>query len=532
MKSILIKIKKNQSLIAGLLAFGIIFASLIYYVFFNDNGNKQFNRFISISDLITSVLIVLSLIVALFIYLANKSVIPTNCAIDFINKMPDFIPFKHALQQHLLPLIKKKHKIIVLLNDVNRENYQSIVSQLAAYNDYINHKYKKFFSDMIEFYLVPKNEKNKKSLFNFLTSLKIEYYNYYIIASVSSIFAEVIKARDEMDDFTKENIKVIGTLSSISQDIERYVNADNNIIRVFPPDYDEAKSAIDFLLARIFSLDFVNRDNSVNANIIILYNRTYGRAVAKQSKYFFDKYIEKFKLLIPKESKLNINFISAEFDVNKSHLKVNQLDTTIKNLKEDAILEDILEKIKDDNNYFFIVAYEPNISFILKRLNNIISSECKHNILICGTASMNYWKETIIDTLKNSKKLSNEVFYLKLESYKVSNKTQNFQEIELSVKDSIKKVNKEIDIVKRILKIEKDEAKLNKIINNNKNYISLYTKTSLDIVRYSIKEDKDLLQSKKDILEENQRKYSNNKIKMNLLVNGDSINKYTPSRLV
>ena len=531
MKNIFNKIKKNQSLIAGLLAFGIIFASLIYFVFYYDNGNEQFNRFISISDFIASVLIVLSLIVALFIYLANKSVIPTNSAIDFINKMPDFIPFKHALQSNLIPLIKKKYKIIVLLSDVNRENYQFIVSQLAAYNDYINYKYKKFFSDIIEFYLVSKNEKNKKSLFNFLTSLKIEYYSYYIIASVSSIFAEVIKARDEMDNFAKEHIKVIGTLSSISQDIEKYVNSDNNIIRVFPPDYDEAKSAIDFLLARIFSLDFVNRANSINANIIILYNRTYGRAVAKQSKYFFDKYIEKFKLLILKESEININFISAEFDVNKSYLKINQLDTTLKNLKEDVILEDILKEIKDAKNYFFIVGYEPNISFILKRLDNIISGECRHNILICGTASMNYWRETIIETLKNSKKLSDEVFYLKLESYKISNKTKSLKEIKLNVKDSIKKVNKDIDITKRVLEIESDETKLNKIINNN-NYISLYTKTSLDIVRYSIKEDKDLLQSKKVILEELQKKYSEKRIQIDLLVNGDSINKYTPQRLI
>ncbi len=530
-KRIFILIKKNQSVIAGVVAFFLIFISLIYFVFVYDDNNDKFNRFISISDFIASILIVISLIVAFFIYLANKSLLPANKVIDKINNMPDFIPFKHALQSNLIPLIKKKHKIIVLLNDLNKENYQFVISQLVVYNDYINFRYKKFFKDKIEFYLVPFNEKSESNFLRFLKSLQVEYYSYYIIASVSSIFARVIKARDSLDECAKENIKVIGTLSSISEEIEEFVNSDNNIIRVFPPDYDEAKSGIDFLFSRIFSLDFNSLNSSVKANIVVLYNRTYGKAVAKQSRYFFDINLDKFKLFLPENLNIDINFISAEYNIHKSHLKINQEDTTLKDLNENVILEDILKRIEDSKNYFFIIGYEPNISYILKRLDKIIKRECKHSILICGTASMSYWRETIINSLKSCKKLNKEAYYLKLKSYNVSNKSFDLEDFNLDIRDSIKKRNGKVNIIKKIKDIEPDKAKIDKIINNNQNYISLYTKTSLDIVRYSIKSDKDLLFSKKIIFEEMQKRFKVFDTKMELLVNGDSINKYTPQKL-
>jgi len=67
-----------------------------------------------------------------------------------------------------------------------------------------------------------------------------------------------------------------------------------------------------------------------------------------------------------------------------------------------------------------------------------------------------------------------------------------------------------------------------RLVNNSQNYISEYTKTSLEVAKYAIENRETLLYSKKRVLE----KKDTINFKMELLVNGDSINKYTPRELM
>ena len=532
------KLKKRHAL-GGFIAFGVLFLIIILFVAnYNSNQDSWFNNVVTISDFLTSIFLVLSLIVAFGIYLTNRNIIPANQAIEVIKKMPEYIPFKHTLIEYLIPLIKKRHRVVVLLNDVDRENYQSIASQIVAYNDYINYEHKDFFKDMTEFYLVQKDDKNEASLREFfLRECRVEYYDYIVIATVSSIFSEAILARDKMDECYKKSIKIIGTLTSISKKINRYVNADNDIIRVFPPDYDEAKSAMSFLLARLHNRVCSNTNCSFileRTNVVVLYNRTYGKAVAKQSKYFFDKELESFEITLPKSLKENrkdrmvINFISAEFNINRKHLKINREDTTLKDLPKDVILEDIMGDLSGAKNYFYIVGYEPNISKMLIRLNSIIDSKTQHTILICGTATMRFWRESILKTLKSCENLNKEAFYLELDSYSVNGNTHSLESIDLNIKKGIDANDEYIDIATEIYKNKPNSMNIVKLLSNSQNYISVYTKTSLDIAKYSIINRESLLYSKKRVLE----KRASVDVKMELLVNGDSINKYRAKELL
>jgi len=529
---------KHEHAIGGFVAFSIVFITLALFIAkYDNNGSSWFNSLVTISDFVTSLLLVFSLIVAFGIYLTNRNIIPANMIIEAIHKMPEYIPFKHTMEEYLIPLIKKKHKIIILLNDVDKENYQSIASQIVAYDDYVNNVHKKFFKDITEFYLVDKDEKNEETFRDFFVrECRVEYFDYIVIASVSSIFSSAIIARDKMDDCYKRSIKIIGTLTSISKNISRYVNKDNDIIRVFPPDYDEAKSAMQFLLARLHNRVCSNSNCSFmleRTNVIVLYNRTYGNAVAKQSKYFFDKEIENYEITMPSSLKNakkvtpNINFISAEFNINESHLKINSKDTTLQDLPKDAILENITDKLRGAKNYFYIVGYEPNITKMLLRLNNIIDSKCQHNILICGTATMHYWRETIVNTLKNCDNLNKDAFYLELDNYSVNSKRYLVDKIKFNVKKGLEESDEFVDILSEINKNKPENMDMFKLVNNSQNYISEYTKTSLDIAKYAIKNRENLLYSKKKVLENKDTV----DFKMSLLVNGDSINKYTPKEL-
>ncbi len=527
---------KEEKAVGGITAFIWTFIILILFIIFYNNKGV-FSNFVTLNDFITSIIIVISLFIAFIIYLTNRNLIPANKVIDKIENMSEDIPFKHSIEKHLIPLIKKRYKIIVLLNDINQENYQSIISQLIAYQDYINeHK----IEEEVSFYFVSKDEKNKESIKSFFDSFHINYKSYIIIATVSSIFTKAIEAREELSQYHKDNIKIIGTLTSTTQEIGNIVDKDNNIIRVFPPDYDEARSAMHFLLSKLHNRVCSNRNCTFmleKTNVIILYNRTYGKAIAKQSKIFFEEELENYKITIPKSIKENympeINFIVAKFNAHNNYFEIDKKDTNL-HLKNGLKLEDIIKYMQGAKNYFYIVGYEPNISKMLQKLDTIIDSKCLHNILICGTATMSFWRDSIIKTINSSKNLKGEYFYLELESTKVNNKIQDINSIKLSIKPKLDNKSEKIDIseyFKSNIKLNKEE--IEKLLKNRQNYISTYTKITLDIAKYAIDEKnkkKNLLECKKSVLE---NYYSNRDKNLNieLLVNGDSINKYKPKEL-
>ncbi len=556
LQNFLKRVQKERA-IGGLIAFGVLFATIVIFTLFNNpNANSKFNNLISISDFLSSILILFAFLIAFIIYLSNRNLIPRNSLVDRINSMPDWIPFNHFLKEHLIPLIKRNDKIIVLFNSIEDTNYQSVISQIVAYNNHITDKDNKildFYKDRVEFYFIDKDSNSEKkestqALVSLFKSLDIDYYNYIIIATVSSIFTRAIKAREiwqnELNSDIKKHlkkrkesfIKVIGTLSSISQDIKEEVDKDNDLIRVFPPDYDEAKTAMNLLIKACYA------SKVDSANIIVLHSRTYGEAVAKQSEKIFNSEIASYKLTIHNIDTPKIEFISAKYEKDKNGNYTFNISGAQKSLK------DILPKLAGSKNYFYLVGYEPSISDMLRRLNSIINKECKHTILICGTATLEYWKKSICNTLSVCDNLKDDkAYYLKLIESEILDKDKYSLDMPLFIK--LKKIkynsngskieleelnynNIKEDILNRHKRVTKtnnsNKDSINSLINDNSNYINIYTKIGLDIAKHSIENEEQLLYSKREVLKDFN---SFKKIGIEILVNGDSINRYTPKKL-
>jgi len=529
------KKKITNSLISGILIFIFVILSM-FAIYVNDKLG-----FSAINDVITSAILIIGVIIAMFIYLINKNIISSHFAIKFINKTPEYIPFSHTIKTNLLSLIKVKYKVIVLIRTLNDKNSEWVLTQISAFNNILKNKkgiFDKIDNFDIEFFFVDNYSDDVNKL---LKKTNTERYRYIIITSLSSIFRDAVLSREDLEENKRNNIQIIGALSSINdKNIKRIIDRDDNIIRIFPPDYDEAKTAIDFMFSKIKSsictnekCDLYHKQN----NIIIMHNGTYGRAVRDKCQQYYDIELSKIYNNTTKEMGIStlhnsIGFYSFDYKSNGD---------IIYDGRESKAFDIFLNEWKDAKNQFFIIGYEPNISFILDYIDEKFQNhkEVEKCLLICGTASMQSWRDSIVKTIKNSKTLKDIIdrsYYLKLLIYSnANNPTTTNSSTDLTIEfyrctEELKKesINLEDELQKVLKTTNKDLVKkhLEYYIQREESYISIFSTLSILIAQYTIEHRTSLLKSKSEILK---REY---KDEIDILVNGDSINQYVISPLM
>jgi hypothetical protein len=492
-----------------------------------------FKGFTTINDFFTSTIVFLGFWFALFIYLSNKKIISSKNSMSIIQKMPDFLPFKHALEHYFSQFIKKDFKIIVLIRTLDEKNYEWVLNQIAAYNKIMNSHILIESEPDIEFLFVKKHTDDIKTL---ISELNIHQYHYIIISSLSAIFKDAILAREKLSEEEKNHIQIIGALSSINDtEVQQIIDYDDKIIRIFPPDYDEAKTAMEFLFSKvknsICSNSKCNYHNQKN-NIIVIHNGTYGRAVRDKCNFYFDEELQNLNLntstnTSAKELNESINFYSFDYK-NNGEFIYDQI--------ESKSFEPFLEKWSDAENYFYIVGYEPNISNILEQFDTLLDpySGFKFSLIFSGTASMDTWRESIVNTIKKSKNLnislSDQTYYLKLHTInQVIGSIKPVNSLNLKLKHyEVEEDNKVADIYTEMTELFKESKHFTEVNNilesswkNKNNYITTFTTDSMHIALYAIEnESSSLLESKFKVLKEKGRS-------TDILVNGDSINQYT-----
>jgi len=524
-----------KSLIFGLSIFGLLTAMIFTVIFYSSEHNASlvhriFMGFLNINDFVTSFLIVFGFIIALLIYLSNRNIYPNQIGMNLIENMPDFLPFKHSLQSYLSKLIKKNFKILVLIRPLDEQNYEWVLNQVSAYNSMMDNPSYDFNEMNIEFLFVKKNTSSIETLIN---ELDFRYHDYIILTGLSAIFRNAILAREELPEEKKKCVQIIGSLSSIqNNEIQKIIDTDDKIIRIFPPDYDEAKTAINFIFSKIKNSICPNHSCSLHGkkhNIIVIHNGTYGRAIRNQCEFYFD---EEFLTLdintsheIPvTELKKNIQFHSFDY---KSDFRL-LCDKT-----ESDSFDSILSSWEGAHNHFYIIGYEPNVSSILTRLDtsfNLVEN-LHFSLLFAGTASMNSWRKEIIKTLEKTQHLSSVLksaaYYMKLHSIENINHLHISEELNLVLHHyNPKGANREtilMDELKQLFPhkhVNEHTNFLKAFWQDKNNYITTFTSDSLRIARYAIKENKTLLESKFELLRQDGRNTQ-------ILVNGDSINQYT-----
>lgn len=533
MKTYLKKLQQSIALIILLILPLLYYFIFEYIIIFTDeqsndnNTTVNMNHFVNINDYVTSYILLLGFSLAIIILLSNKKVIPSNYIIKIIEEIPDFIPFNDTLKHYLLSLINKNHKIVVIIRTINDKNSEWVLNQIAAYNNIsknciINENIE------IEYIFIDENDTSIKEYMNRLQTSK---YNYILITSLSKIFKQTIQTRQSFNQQQKNCIQIIGALSSISSNIQDVIDSDDNIIRIFPPDYDEAKTAIDFLMSKIKSTYCVHSKcphHHQNNNIIVIHNGTYGAAIQEQAELAYKKALKKFYYkthvdIEPIDLSEAINFHSFDYKSN-GKLIYDQI--------ESDNIAPFLKQWEDSINYFYIVGYEPNISHMLNVLDEELAAypNISKNIIFCGTLSMTSWRNDVINTLEASKSLQptmEETYFLELQTHQKNLiKTEVNEELTIELKHHVGNGNVEIiNLEKELLKISShlthDEIKnyLLKYWQRSENYIGIFSKLSMLIAKESIESKSTLLQSKSKILSD----YKND---IKILVNGDSIDHY------
>ena len=531
------KQKEKQNLIVGLSIF-IFFGAIIGYIIFTDTKDyiDRFQSFCNLNDAFTSALFLFGFAFAFVIYLANQKVLPPKNILWIIDNIPDFLPFKHSIQSYFKKFIKKEYKIIVLLRTLDKKNYEWVLNQISAYNTIMsNYHQLSEKKDNIEFLFVNKYTDEIKTL---VQELNTNQYNYILISSLSAIFKDAILAREELPKEQKENIQILGALSSINDnDIQKIIDDDDKIIRIFPPDYDEAKTAMEFLFSRIKNSICPNKEcdfHNQKSNVIIIHNGTYGRAVCNQCKFYFNQEFYK----------LNLNTFSTILDTSlESSIRFYSFDYTsreqlIYDKTKGESFDSFLETWEGANNYFYIIGYEPNISHILNILDTKLENykELNFSLLFSGTTTMRRWRREIAKTLKESKNLSNALannsYYLNLSSINRLDLSRPANTLNLPIKQyRPKDENIDVDIYEIMTDLFKDSKHIYEVnnivesfLNDNNNYIITFTTDSIRTALYTIEHGTNLLVSKHKALQEQGRK-------TDILVNGDSINQYIIKKL-
>lgn len=314
-----------------------------------------------------------------------------------------FVLFKFFpwLIRFLYKKVKIKHYVLIPYpTNANREH---LAHQLIGFSMYLNEKKNKNFKNNVEFIVVSKDTEEIDLVIKKISS---PYRKIIIITTMSHIFNMTLESFAKRKKHIPLNIKIVGTLGSESEALDT-INQPAQVIRVFPPDFDEAKIAYNFLYIKLLSYLCCNDEkcqysHKLNKVLITCYHsESYGAALNnKFSFYFNNKEDEAYDKIYP------FSFLDA--NIYKDYTSVDfegELDFTL------------------DSSYgmyfIYIVGYEPNMS---KMLNHVFDEIKQKNISldkVCFLLSPTYdimdWKIKILDTIGKSdfKSTLDRFFYLK-----------------------------------------------------------------------------------------------------------------------
>jgi len=520
----------------GILIFILLFTSIISIILFSEDSKEitfhtTFSGFVNLNDFFSSLFILIGFSIAFLIYLSNQDIISNKFLLSYIHKIPDFVPFKHALEKYLSKLVKKEVRIIVLIRPIDKNNHEWVLNQISAYNYIMQSPAFTDYKEKIQFLFIKNNQADIEHL---VSNLDLAHYNYILLSGLSATFKSAILSREKLQQEEKDAIQIIGSLSSINDKyIQEIIDKDNNIIRIFPPDYDEAKTAMGFMFSKIKnSICPVQgcKLHNQEHNIIIIHNGTYGNAIRKQCEVYFHK--EFSSLDIHTSNQISARALSNSIKFHSYNYK--NTDTLICDKTRSETFISLLSEIKNHHNHFYIIGYEPNISNIISHLDKSFKTIApeRFSLLFAGTTSMDSWRKTIIETLSNTHTLkhalTNSAYYMKL--YTLRN-IDKFQQASINMDLKLEHYNPtatslEADLIEELRTlfpnrhINEHTNRLNTFWKNENNYITTFISYSLRIADYSIKNDTTLLESKFKVLRESGRETE-------ILVNGDSINQYT-----
>lgn len=520
----------------GILIFALLFLSIISIILFSEESEKitlhtTFSGFVNLNDFFSSLFILIGFSIAFLIYLSNQNIIPNKFLLSYIHQIPDFVPFKHALEKYLSKLVKKEVRIIVLIRPIDKNNHEWVLNQISAYNYIMKSPAFTDYKEKIQFLFIKNNQADIEHL---VSNLDLAHYNYILLSGLSATFKSAILSREKLHPEEKDSIQIIGSLSSINDKyIQEIIDKDNNIIRIFPPDYDEAKTAMNFMFSKIKNsicpIEGCQLHNQEH-NIIVIHNGTYGNAIRKQCEIYFDK--EFSSLDIHTSNQISARALSKSIKFYSYNYKNS--DKLICDKTSAGTFISLLSEVKNHHNHFYIIGYEPNISNIISHLDETFKKiePQQFSLLFAGTSSMDSWRKTIIETLSNTEKLKHSLkqsaYYMKLYTIRTVDKLQK-ETIHMDLKLEHYNPNGEnleanlLEELKTLFPnrhINEQTNRLNTFWRNENNYITTFTSDSLRIADYSIKKDCTLLESKFKVLRESGRDTE-------ILVNGDSINQYT-----
>ena len=532
----MIWIKKNSVII---ILFGFILLTIIFLKTFSGKD------YVNFADYFASIILSLGLILSILISLSNIHPWANRVLGSFTNKMikviPEDIPFGRKLKSYLAGLLKDNKKVVIFLPYPTNANREAVLLQLLGFLEYleedIENKDKKYFKLSlpekknnidVEIIFIKPNSDDISFYFN--EELDETVYEYIIITGMSEVYKDAIFSKKFLDQDKQEKIKIIGALSSISVDIEEIINDDENIIRVFPPDYDESKIAISYLMSRIKNnichlngCDF----QAKKSNIIILHANEYGEAVKSRCKEFYDLEMKD----INKTTNINLSSIELEECINFYSFAYKDEDFTY-DIIEDNIFEHYINKweVEKSTNYFFLIGYQPSISKMLDTISPQIEGKLKdYSCLFSSPLSLDKWRKQVCDTLDKYNLDNDESYYLSTNSSNKNIKNIDIDEIKNHFKSyKVQKIFnrnelKSISFEDLFNDGDKDIKFmcLTKNINDFKknNFVSNFAELGINVAREYVLTEKSLLSCKKRVFEKNG-------IDLKLLMNGDSINNF------
>ena len=483
----------------------------------------------------------LVIILLFFLILIVIRTIEKRIKIDKINyvteKLINFIidntPSK-LLKIYFSKLFDIEASAYILLPKSSIRNYKYLGYQLNGINRFLEHN--RYCKEKIKVILVDNSSTtNTHEELKAFTQQLSENRRYIIIATMSDIFDTLLEVvGHQLEDKNYRNkVKIIGTLASQSERYRSYEQYEN-VIRISPPDFDEARKAASNISSKIISNYCSNNSQNSQNNIILITSNSYGEAVKKSFFRFFSEYQDEFDM------RTNIHVKEEEF--NRSIFKYSYSFDNEKGITPDSetnyTFKDFLtEKANGAINTIFLIGYEPNISKILENINEQIKEEkltdSEFSILISATASVKEWKESIIDTsirLNMIESIIGEINYIKIEYPKFSS-NDGYSATKICFE-----LNK-IDIrEKRLYEIEFESEvnwkEIEKTISEpTMNYISGFIYMSLEFV-HQINDDWEVnLLSLKEKLFHNQDRNYKDIVGVKILSNGDSINHFKVRKL-
>lgn len=532
----MLKFFKKHSVLIFL--FTVMILTILFLFLFKDHPEN----YVNFSDFFSSIVLIIALLFSIFIYLSNNYKFFNKKLSRFINLtikvIPEDIPFGRNIKSYLTSLLKDNKKVLIFLPYPTSTNREAILLQLLGFLEYleVDNKYNfklslpdKHYNIKVEIIFIKPNSDDMSYYFN--EELDETTYEYIIITAMSEVYKDAIFSKKFLEKDKQDKIKIIGALSSISIDIEGIINDDENIIRVFPPDYDESKIAINYLMSRIKS-NICHLSGCAfqakKSNIIILYANEYGKAVKSRCKEFFELEMRD----INKTTNTELSAIELEECINFYSFAYKD-EQLVYDIIEDDSFENYIEKwrLEESTNYFFLIGYQPSISNMLNFISPKIENKLKDfSCLFSSPLSLDKWRKQVCDTLEKYNLENDENYYL---STTFSN--NNIQNIDIN---KIKEYYKGCQIQKIVNRNELKSINFENLFNQDKdinftsliekklindfkkdNFVSNFAELGINVAREYVLTEKSLLSCKKKVFEKNG-------IDLKILMNGDSINNF------